>query len=150
MSTTVGQTTDTSNTKSTTAAKTTTKADALGKADFLNLLMTQLKYQDPMNPMDDKSFIAEMAQFSSLEQTSKLNTTLTGNQEFEKFSAASVLIGRSVQINETTTDTKKGSDPVTTTVTGKVTEVKKTDDGIQVKVNDKFYSVDHVVQVADN
>ncbi|MFZ5814002.1 MAG: flagellar hook capping FlgD N-terminal domain-containing protein [Bacillota bacterium] len=45
-----------------------TKPDQLGKMDFLNILVTQLRYQDPLNPMDDKEFIAQLAQFSALEQ----------------------------------------------------------------------------------
>lgn len=40
----------------------------LGESDFLQLLVTQLRYQDPMQPMDDKQFIAQLAQFSALEQ----------------------------------------------------------------------------------
>lgn len=42
--------------------------DRLGKLDFLNLLVTQLQYQDPLNPMDDRAFAAQLAQFSALEQ----------------------------------------------------------------------------------
>jgi len=42
--------------------------DELGKLDFLNILVTQLRYQDPLNPIDDKEFIAQLAQFSALEQ----------------------------------------------------------------------------------
>ncbi|ABW19030.1 flagellar hook assembly protein FlgD [Alkaliphilus oremlandii] len=56
------------------------QTDALGKDAFLNLLVTQLKNQDPLNPMDDRDFIAQMAQFSSLEQMQNLNTTLTNTQ----------------------------------------------------------------------
>ncbi|MTI57300.1 flagellar hook capping FlgD N-terminal domain-containing protein [Geosporobacter ferrireducens] len=47
----------------------------LDKDAFLQLLVTQLRYQDPLNPMDDKEFVAQMAQFSALEQMQNLNKT---------------------------------------------------------------------------
>ncbi|RKY84562.1 flagellar hook capping protein [candidate division KSB1 bacterium] len=49
---------------------------ALGKTDFLQLLITKLRYQDPLKPMTDESFIADLAQFSSLEQMQNLNTAI--------------------------------------------------------------------------
>jgi len=48
----------------------------LGKSDFLNLLVTQLRYQDPLSPMQDSAFIAQLAQFSQLEQLENMNNSL--------------------------------------------------------------------------
>lgn len=48
----------------------------LDKDDFMRLLITQLANQDPTNPMEDREFIAQMAQFSALEQMHNLNTQL--------------------------------------------------------------------------
>ncbi len=49
----------------------------LGKTEFLNLLVAQLKNQDPMSPMDNQEFIAQLATFSSLEQLISINKGIT-------------------------------------------------------------------------
>jgi flagellar basal-body rod modification protein FlgD len=61
---------------STTPTK-TTGTSSMGKDDFLKLLFTQLKNQDPQNPLDDREMAAQLAQFSSLEQMQNLNTNFT-------------------------------------------------------------------------
>jgi flagellar basal-body rod modification protein FlgD len=50
--------------------------DVLGKDDFMKILMTQLQNQDPLNPMQDKDFIAQMATFSTLEQITNLSKSM--------------------------------------------------------------------------
>lgn len=48
-------------------------SNELGKDEFFKLLITQLRYQNPLEPMDDRDFIAQIAQFSALEQMQNLN-----------------------------------------------------------------------------
>ncbi|MCL2165268.1 MAG: flagellar biosynthesis protein FlgD [Oscillospiraceae bacterium] len=54
----------------------------MGKDEFLNLLILQLRYQDPLNPVDDKEFIAQMAQFSTLEQMQNMNASFSSVKAF--------------------------------------------------------------------
>jgi len=56
------------------------RRSALDKDAFLRLLLTELKYQDPLNPTDDKAFIAQMAQFSALEQMQNMSRAFALSQ----------------------------------------------------------------------
>lgn len=81
-----------------TTSETTTKdKTTLGKDDFLKLLMTQISSQDPLNPMDNEAFVAQLAQFSSLEQlqtaNGSLNNLLTAQVANNQTTAAS-LVGK--------------------------------------------------------
>jgi len=107
----------------------------LGRDDFLKILITQLSYQDPMEPMKDKEFIAQMAQFSSLEQMTamakdfnKLTSVISGNE-------ASSSLGKQVELLE-------GEQ----LIQGKVQAVTRGDTP-QVLVNGTFYNWDQVSKV---
>ncbi|MEE0353330.1 flagellar hook assembly protein FlgD [uncultured Treponema sp.] len=107
----------------------------LGKDDFLKLLITQLSNQDPTSPMENTQFIAQMAQFSSLEQMTNMN------QEFAKMNSMLVssqavgTIGKTVDI--TLGDTK------TTGVVEAVTYGANP----QVRVNNMYYDMKQISAV---
>ncbi|MCD6317722.1 hypothetical protein J7M02_01490, partial [Candidatus Aerophobetes bacterium] len=86
----------------------------LGKDDFLKLFVAQLTHQDPTEPLDNKDFITQMAQFSSVEQLTNLNTNLTSMFQIQMLSQASELIGFEVEA---------GNPYTGETIQGKVKEV---------------------------
>lgn len=109
----------------------------LGKDDFLNLLVTQLRYQDPLNPTDDKEFIAQMAQFSALEQMQNLNTSFTATKAYS-------LIGKSVLANVIDPTTKE-----ITEVAGDVSSVTYVGGKYYVVVRGTEVLVDDIIEVTE-
>ncbi len=80
-------------TGNTTASGVTQAPGELGRNDFLNLLVAQLQYQDPLNPMDSGDFTAQLAQFSSLEQLTNIS------EQFETLSTAQADLNNSQAVN---------------------------------------------------
>jgi flagellar basal-body rod modification protein FlgD len=123
----------------------TSPASALSKAvgndkfvsqnTFLKLLITQLKNQDPMNPQDSSQFVAELAQFSSLEQMTQLSKSMQTVLE----SSITNLLGRKVTV----------ADPTTTSgfLEGTVSGVVYYADGPAVTVNGKDYPLAQIQNV---
>ncbi len=110
-------------------------SDELGKDDFLKLLITQLTHQDPTEPMDDREFIAQMAQFSTLEQMTNLSA------EFQRLGGL-LQSGQAVSLLDKTVDIVLGS----ATITGKVDEVTG-GDFPQVPVNGFYYDYANVQRI---
>lgn len=115
----------------------------LGKDEFLKLLITQLKHQDPVNPVDDKEFIAQLAQFSSLEQMQNLNTNLSdmmmAHQQLTALGQAMEMIGREVELF-----TKDGE-----SLFGTVTGVQFRNGWPEIIVGGKLYDFTEVVAIRE-
>lgn len=82
----------------------------LGKDEFLKLLITQLQNQDPTNPMDDREFIAQMAQFSSLEQMQNMTKAMESlllSQQQSQLMGYTNFIGKDVKWHELTEEKDK-------------------------------------------
>lgn len=96
------------------------KGSTLDKDSFMLLLVTQFKYQDPLNPMDDKEFISQMAQFSSLEQMMNMNESMEKQTEAinnQQMINATSYIGKLVSVTGNTigkTTTGTGDEKQTT------------------------------------
>ena len=112
--------------------KVTDKKDngALGKDAFLQILITQLQNQDPTSPMDDKEFIAQMAQFSSLEQMqnmTKAMENLLASQEQTQLMNYSTFVGKEVKWHELTDKLDADGKPIYNEGTGAIAELKFVD-----------------------
>ncbi len=109
----------------------------LGKDAFLQLLVTQMKYQDPLNPNTDTEYIAQLATFSQLEQMQNLSTISTNSQAF-------ALVGREVIVK---TETATGDSKY---VSGRVDFVNMSGGKAQMSINGQLYPVDKLDSVIDD
>lgn len=112
-------------------------SNELGKDDFFKLLITQLQYQNPLEPMDDRDFIAQIAQFSALEQMQNLNHSFSYSMGFS-------LLGK--HITATVADPKTGE---TRYISGEVTSVHSKAGQVYVVVDDYDVPVDNITYVSE-
>ncbi len=110
----------------------------LNQDDFLHLMITQLANQDPMNPMKDTDFIAQMAQFSALEQSKTMQADMAALRAQNQVLHANGLIGRLVELQ-----TDSGL-----LTAGIVSGVIITDGVPKLVVNDGVFDLSRVVSVA--
>ena len=81
------------------AASTVANSKTLGVNDFMKLLATQFQQQDPLKPMDDTAFIAQTAQFTSLQQTNTLVQQMTQLSAAQNQAAANSYLGFQIIVN---------------------------------------------------
>ncbi|WP_036372156.1 flagellar hook capping FlgD N-terminal domain-containing protein [Neomoorella thermoacetica] len=120
-------------TAATTGTTSTVPNKGLGKDDFLKLLAAQLQNQDPLNPVSNTDFIAQMAQFSVLEQMNNL---------YESFNEALMLQAVGLIGKEVTTRINDQ------TLTGTVSKVNWSPEGIILTVGEQQVSLKDVQEVA--
>lgn len=125
-------------------SKAATGNQALGKDAFLQLLVTQLKNQNPLSPQDNGAFVAQLAQFSSLEGINTLNDSvnnISSNFSSSQALQASSLVGRSIiiQTDKAMVDTSKS-------MNGSV-EVPSAVGNVSIKITDKDGSVVRTVDM---
>ncbi|KRA14551.1 flagellar hook assembly protein FlgD [Pseudomonas sp. Root569] len=125
-------------------SKAATGNQALGKDAFLQLLVTQLKNQNPLSPQDNGAFVAQLAQFSSLEGINTLNDSvnnISSNFSSSQALQASSLVGRSIiiQTDKAMVDTSKS-------MNGSV-EVPSAVGNVSVKITDKDGNVVRTVDM---
>ncbi|AZE74497.1 Flagellar basal-body rod modification protein FlgD [Pseudomonas synxantha] len=125
-------------------SKAATGSQSLGKDAFLQLLVTQLKNQNPLSPQDNGAFVAQLAQFSSLEGINTLNDSvnnISSNFSSSQALQASSLVGRSIiiQTDKAMVDTSKS-------MNGSV-EVPSAVGNVSVKITDKDGNVVRTVDM---
>lgn len=147
-------TSNTNSTSSTSKSSSSSAANILGKDDFLKLLITELKYQDPTDPMDNYEYISQMSTFSSLEQIQNLNTTMTSMADTLNgtllpsmlLQQSSSMIGKAVTYTQTTTS---GGTSTTAELEGVVESVVMKDGGLYYVIDGEKIAASSVTSMAE-
>ncbi len=122
----------------------TTASSSDIQADYMKLLVTQLRNQNPLEPLDNKDMSAQLAQFSQLQQVENLNTSFSKVLESVQRSYASSLIGKEISFKAPAQDGSVESK------TGKVEQVTIGSDGeILLTVNDQQVKLADVTSIRD-
>ena len=117
-----------------------TGSTKLGQDAFLQLMMKQMQYQDPMKPMDNTQMIAQQAQFSTISELQKLNANVKNSNQIMQ---ASSLIGKTVSL--------PNPDNPAEILEGKVTEAKINSKGASIVLdNGKDYPMDTITSIKDS
>jgi flagellar basal-body rod modification protein FlgD len=110
----------------------------LGKNEFLKLLVTEMQNQDPLDPVDNKEMIAQLAQFSSLEQMQNLSSQFESYRHENSVALAYLLGGQNVEAQM-----QDG-----TVVKGLIGNVSWKADALQIEIGGTAYSASQIVSIA--
>lgn len=116
--------------------KSTGSASKMGSTEFMNLMMKQLQYQDPMSPVSNAEFIAQQAQFTQLSTTQEMSTNIASNNAV---SEALSLVGKSVTITDPNDSTK--------TITGSVKSATISGKNSTININGTDYGLSYLKSV---
>jgi flagellar basal-body rod modification protein FlgD len=130
----VSAVTNTQSSTSQTATTVVNPSSQLNESDFLNLLVSQLENQDPLNPISSTDFVSQMAQFSSLQGMNDLNSSF--NQLY-----GVNLLGLTVQATDPTTNTN---------YSGEVTGTSIQNNAVYLTVNGSSIPASWVISVSDS
>jgi flagellar basal-body rod modification protein FlgD len=125
------------NSATTTDAFTSAASQTLSEQDFLNLLVTQMTSQDPMNPMTNQDMLSQMVQFSTLQGNTTMQSTLAGMQSGQAFSEANSMIGQQVNLQV----------DKSTTAQGVVSGIDLSSGTPQIVVNGQSYNLSQVLAI---
>lgn len=81
----------------------TSATSTVSQDEFLRLFLTQLSFQDPLEPVDNREFLAQLAQFASVEQLRALNENIEGNLQIASSQQAVELLGKTVDVSTNAT-----------------------------------------------
>lgn len=115
---------------------TTSEKNGMDKDAFLQLLVAQMRYQDPLQPTSNTEFVTQYAQFSQVEQIQNMAAT-------SELARASSLVGQEVYVKTTT------STGVSTTVNGKVDYVVFENNKAYLSINESLYALDDLDTIID-
>ena len=111
--------------------------EGMGKEAFLNLLIAQIRYQNPLDPIKNENFIAQLAQFSSLEAIQEIKTAIESQSRTQQLASAAGLVGREIEI----------LGPDSKPLFGIVEAVEQLDDEVFLRVGQTLVRMDEVLSV---
>jgi len=115
--------------------------NSLGKNAFLTLLVTQLKHQDPMNPVENHEFVAQMAQFTTLEQMQNLNEKFQSMMLLDLAAQSASLLGKKIE----TVDPATGEP-----IIGTVSSIKLVDGEAMLVIGDDEVPLTDITQISED